>query len=93
MQYPVIDMKETGRKMKELCQIRGISAKDIQEYMNFSNTQSIYNWFCGKTMPSLDNFYALSRLLEIPMEKMIVASGAEEYKKFAKYEKEFRRTA
>ncbi len=28
-------------------------------------------------MPSLDNFYALSRLLNVPMEEMIAASDKE----------------
>lgn len=72
MNYPVIDMEKTGRTIKALCISRGITARAIQEYMHFSNTQSVYNWFAGKTMPSLDNFYALSLMLQVPMEEMIV---------------------
>lgn len=82
MRYPVIDVEKTGRTMQELCKRRGITAKNIQEYMNFSNTQSVYNWFGGKTMPSLDNFYALSKLLGVPMETIIVSSDAEKYDSF-----------
>lgn len=80
MQYPVIDVEKTGRRMQELCRSREISTKTIQEFMNFSNTQSVYNWFGGKTMPSLDNFYALSRLLGVPMEAIIVASDTKQCK-------------
>lgn len=82
MRYPVIDVEKTGRTMQELCKRRGITAKNIQEYMNFSNTQSVYNWFGGKSMPSLDNFYALSKLLGVPMETIIVSSDTEEYDHF-----------
>ncbi|MDO4307055.1 MAG: helix-turn-helix transcriptional regulator [Eubacteriales bacterium] len=93
MQYPVIDVKATGKTMKELCRSRGISAKNIQEYMNFSNVQSIYNWFGGKTMPSLDNFYALSRLLGVSMEAMIVPSGTEEPDNLLHFDKELKKSA
>lgn len=74
MDYPVIDMKRTGMKIKHLCRERGISVRDIKEFMNFSSSQSVYDWFHGKSMPSLDNFYALSRLLHVPMENLICAS-------------------
>ncbi len=74
MEYPVIDVKTTGSNIKNLCREKNITVKEISDYMNFSNVQSVYNWFNGKTMPSLDNFYALSRLLEVPMEEMITAS-------------------
>lgn len=74
MEYPVIDVKATGSNIKNLCREKRITAKEISDYMNFSNVQSVYNWFSGKTMPSLDNFYALSRLLEVTMEEIITAS-------------------
>ncbi len=74
MDYPVIDTKRTGMKIKSVCQERGISARDIKEFMNFSSSQSVYDWFHGKSMPSLDNFYALSRLLRVSMENLICAS-------------------
>ncbi len=76
MWYPIIDMKRTGRRIKEVCNQKGISTKDVQEYMNFSASQSVYNWFRGKSLPSLDNFYALSKLLDLPMENLIIAENA-----------------
>lgn len=74
MEYPVIDMKRTGEKIKSICRENGISAREIREYMNFSSVQSVYDWFRGKNMPSLDNFYALSRFLHVSMEQLICAS-------------------
>ncbi|MCD8045353.1 MAG: helix-turn-helix domain-containing protein [Clostridiales bacterium] len=46
--------------------------KEIQECLGIGAYQSVYNWFSGKTLPSLDNMFALSRLLGISMENMIV---------------------
>lgn len=40
--------------------------------MNFACAQTIYRWFHGKSLPSLDNFYALSVLLGISMENLLV---------------------
>lgn len=72
MRYPIISVEKTGQRIREACEQAGINAKEIQRYMNFSSTQSVYDWFRGKNLPSLDNFYALARLLGIPMESLIV---------------------
>ena len=37
--------------------------------------QSIYNWFQGKALPSLDNFYALSSYLGTELDSLIVPQG------------------
>ena len=73
MQYPVIDVEETGKRIKEICDLRGIQTREIRDYMNFAAMQSVYDWFRGKNLPSLDNMYALSRLLEVSIDSLIVA--------------------
>ena len=67
-----IDVKRTGKKMKEICSQKGITVETIQRELYMGSFQSVYAWFSGKTMPSLDNMYRLSRLLEVPMEALIV---------------------
>ncbi len=73
MQYPVIDVEETGKRIREICDLRGIQTREIRDYMNFAAMQSVYDWFRGKNLPSLDNMYALSRLLEVSIDSLIVA--------------------
>lgn len=73
VQYPVIDVEETGKRIREICDLRGIQAREIRDYMNFAAMQSVYDWFRGKNLPSLDNMYALSRLLEVSIDSLIVA--------------------
>ena len=67
-----IDMKRTGERIKYLCTQRGIAVKDIQEQLQIGAFQSVYNWFQGKALPSLDNMYRLSKLLNVSMEDIIV---------------------
>lgn len=75
----MIDAKRTGRRIKETCDKKGITVKQIQQELNIGSFQSIYSWFQGKTLPTLDNLYALSKLLKVSMESMIVEQS--EYRK------------
>ncbi len=68
----VIDMKRTGKRLKAKCDRQGVTVRQIQEKLHIGSFQSVYSWFQGKTLPSLDNFYALAKLLGVPMESMIV---------------------
>ena len=73
--YPNIDMIKTGQKIKECIQKTGYAVKDIQKILNLSCPQSIYRWFKGQILPSVDHLYTLSRILEIHMEELIVAKN------------------
>lgn len=66
-----IDMRRTGIKLKKLCKEKGITVKDIQKELCIGAFQSVYDWFSGKSLPSLDNFFYLSKLLKVKMEDMI----------------------
>lgn len=69
--YPEIDMVETGHQIYTLCEKNGLSASLIESLLNISN-QSVYNWFSGKSLPSLDNLLALSTLLNVSMNELLV---------------------
>ncbi len=70
--YPDIDLKKTGLKLKIMMREAGYDVKDFQSYLQLSCPQSIYKWFHGKALPSVLNLAALSRLLGIHMEEMLV---------------------
>lgn len=65
-------MRKTGENIKKICKQKGITVKYIQEELNVGAFQSIYNWFNGKTLPSLDNLYALSKILEVSMDNLVI---------------------
>ena len=71
MHFLQIDMKRTGAKIKKLCKEKNITVKDIQKKLGIGAFQSVYDWFSGKCLPSLDNLFNLSKLLKVHMEDLI----------------------
>ena len=67
-----IDMKRTGERIKYLCTQRVIAVKDIQEQLQIGAFQSVYNWFQGKALPSLDNLVIIADVLQVKMEEILV---------------------
>ena len=53
----------------------GYTVKDVQSAMGFENPQAIYKWISGRSLPSLDNFVILSRLLHTSIEDILVVDG------------------
>lgn len=63
------------KKMKEICGTHGLTVKMIQDQLYLGTFQSVYAWFSGKSLPSLDNMYRLSQILGVPMDDMVVGAG------------------
>ena len=70
--FPVIDMTATGENIRRLRLARGLTVRDVQEYFGFEEPQAIYKWQRGKSLPTVDNLYALAGLLEVPMDQILV---------------------
>ena len=71
--YPKIDMKLTGQRLREECQRKNFTVKDIQNYLQIGGVFSrCMPGFSGKALPSLDNMYALSYLLGRSIDELIV---------------------
>lgn len=69
--YPVIDMVRTGQNIKRIMQINGLTVKEIQTFLELATPQSIYHWFDGRSMPTMDNLYALSELFRMPVDMLL----------------------
>ena len=67
--FPVIDPVATGENILRLRQERGLSVRDLQAYFGFEEPQAIYKWQRGKSLPTVDNLYALGALLDVPIEQ------------------------
>lgn len=72
-QFPVIDPAATGKNITRLRTERGLTVRDLQAYFGFEEPQAIYKWQQGKSLPSVDNLYALGALFEVPMEEILVS--------------------
>lgn len=71
--FPVIDPTATGKNIIRLRTERNLTVRDLQDYFGFAEPNAIYHWQKGKTLPSVDNLYALSELFEVPMNEILVA--------------------
>ena len=71
-QFPVIDPVATGENILRLRQARGLSVRDLQAYFGFEEPQAIYKWQRGKSLPSVDNLYALVALLCVHLDEILI---------------------
>lgn len=69
--FPTINLRETGVNLHRIMDKRGITPKDIKEFLNLGSIQTVYNWFNGLNMPTVDNLYALSQFLQVPIDEII----------------------
>jgi hypothetical protein len=70
----VIDLAATGKTLPA-CAGQGITVREMQAYFGFEEPQAIYKWQRGKSLPTVDNLYALSNLLEVPMNEILVSAA------------------
>lgn len=69
--FPTINLRETGINLQRIMDKRGFTPKDIKEFLNLGSIQTVYNWCNGLNMPTVDNLYALSQLLQITIDEII----------------------
>ena len=74
-----IDVERTGLRLKQAVQNAGYDVKTVQNYLQLSCPQPIYRWFKGKLLPSVDHLLALSLLLHVRMEDLLVLQSSEEF--------------
>lgn len=74
--FPLINKRETGVNLRRIMDMRGISVKEVQQYLELGSVQSIYHWINGISMPSIDNLYALSELFKVPIDAIVRGNRA-----------------
>ena len=45
--FPLINKQETGVNLRRIMDMRGITPKDVQEYLGLGCVQSVYRWIDG----------------------------------------------
>ena len=70
--FPVIDPVATGQNIVRLRNERGLSVRDLQAFFGFEEPQAIYKWQRGKSLPSVDNLFALGAILEVPLDEILI---------------------
>ena len=74
MEYPVLDLKETGKRIKALRLEQRLSVGDVSKYLGDISEQSVYKWQRGESLPTVDNLYALSSLFKTTIDDILKGS-------------------
>lgn len=69
---PVINLVATGKNIVRLRKSAGISVRDLQDVMGFTNPQAIYKWQNGDSLPSVDNLVILAAVLGVTVDDILV---------------------
>lgn len=72
---PQIDMSATGLNIHALRVGKNYKVVDIQDIFDFNTPQAIYKWESGRSLPTIENLIALSRIFGCPIEQIIVLKG------------------
>ena len=68
----MINLTKTGENILALRMQKGLSVRTLQQMLGFATPQAIYKWQQGLTLPSVDNLVALSTILGVPIDKILV---------------------
>lgn len=75
MQLPVVNMRLTGERISHLREAQGLTVRQLQRLLGFATPQAIYKWQHGETLPTIDNLVALSAILNVPIQEILVTDG------------------
>ena len=79
--YPVermdvsINMEKTGGHLKKLIKDSGYSVKEIMTITGITAEQTVYKWFKGRSLPSLETQIVLARLFDMHITELLVLDG------------------
>ena len=69
--FPIIDVEATSKNIRKIMEEEGVSQVLLTRIFNVSK-QAVSGWVTGKALPNLDNLTVLSRILNRPLEAIIV---------------------
>lgn len=71
MLRPRYDLTASGEKMKRIRMNKGITVRQVMDYLGLTSVQAIYKWESGKCYPQADNLLAIAKLYQVsPFELM-----------------------
>lgn len=78
MEYPVLDAKATGERIKALRKEHHLKVEQVARFMGFESEQAVYKWQRGDSLPTVDNLYALSRLFGTTVDDILRGNREED---------------
>ncbi len=77
--YTALNLYGTGQNIQSRMLQNGLTVRDIQKHLGLATPQSVYHWFHGRSLPTVDNLYALSELFHVPVDEMLCGNRKESY--------------
>jgi transcriptional regulator with XRE-family HTH domain len=72
MDYPVIDPVGTGSNIRNRIRNSGNSIADVGRMLGIADMSTMYKWLRGDSLPGIDNMLALSMLLGVSINDILV---------------------
>lgn len=72
MGFPTIDLMRTGANIVRLRKAAGLTVHDLQMVFGFNSPQAIYKWQNGTALPTVDNLIALTALLHVRIDDILI---------------------
>lgn len=72
MDYPVIDPVGTGTNIKLLIKNSGNTIVGVGRMLGIADMSTMYKWLRGDALPGIDNMLALSILLDVSINDILV---------------------
>ena len=72
MDYPVIDPVGTGLNIRILIRNSGNTIAGVGRMLGVADMSTMYKWLRGDALPGIDNMLALSILLNVPINDILV---------------------
>ena len=69
---PVIDLRKTGENITRMRKESGVTVRELQMILGFTNPQAIYNWQNGVSLPTVDNLIILASVLGVTIDELLV---------------------
>ena len=67
----ILDLKQTGKKLKEISFQHGYSAEKLSIKLGFSRA-AVFKWFSGTTVPKIDTLAILASMFDVKIDDLVV---------------------
>lgn len=74
---PTVNLKKTGENIARIRKAAGVSVRELQDVMGFTNPQAIYSWQKGSYLPTIDNLVILAAVLDVTIDEIVATDDPE----------------
>ena len=66
-----IDPKQTGQRIAQVMQERGVTVRQLQTVFGFEAPNAIYRWLRGSALPTVDHLVILAHTLNVRVDDLL----------------------